>query len=459
MQYKQVNLELFDYKKDGEKESFRLRVTTPLRTEQSAESAYSITFGPELRTRLRLLELGTLDSPGEMSGMVALGRQLGQLLFPGDLSKHLYDCLNHVGNYNGLRIQLQTASFVLANIPWEYAWVEPPDSSAVGGFLGLNKRISLVRYEALSSPLGRLSPVPNTRPRLAALLADPGPPDYEALRLAVERQKMEEALQKLTRGDAAKTPYLEYKFYNEVTITDLENVADEDVHVFHFAGHGKFQAEEGEAYKSISGSGHIVIFDDDKKPREFSVESLAQTLNGSAVRLAVLGACETGRRDNECAWSGIAPALARANIPAVVAMQYKIKDSNAIAFTRVFYKNLAEHHSIDMAVNAGRVSVRGRNPPNDRDWGVPVLYFRAQENDGIIFPPDEAVPVTQQDDYQSEALGKVELVLLDALANLSEQMRDRRRERPASMKRCANCGVENASEANFCMNCREPFAK
>ncbi|HEX8144196.1 MAG TPA: CHAT domain-containing protein [Pyrinomonadaceae bacterium] len=459
MQYKEINLELFDYKRDGEKESFRLRVTTPLRKEQSIESAYSVCFGSELRLRLRKLELGTLDKTGEMSELIKLGRQLGQLLFPGDLSQHLYYCLNEVGNENGLRIQLKTASFVLANIPWEYAWVEPLDSSPVSGFLGLNRRISLVRYEVLSSPLSPLRPVPNARPRLAALLADPGPPDYETLRLEVERQKMEKALENLTRADAARTPYLDYKFYNEVTITDLENVADEDVHVLHFAGHGMFQAEEGEAFKSISGSGHIVIFDDDKNPRKYSVESLAQTLNGSAVRLAVLGACETGRRNNECAWSGIAPALARVNIPAIVAMQYKIKDSNAIDFSRRFYKNLAEHHSIDMAVTAGRLAVKGRNTDDDRDWGVPVLYLRAQENDGVIFPPEEASPVTRRDNYQSEVLGNAGVVLLDALATLGERMLDRRRQPPATMKRCANCGVGNPAEANFCMNCREQFAK
>jgi hypothetical protein len=422
MLYEPLNLELFDYKKDGEQESFRLRVTTPIRKEQSISDAKTVTFDHELRLRLRQLETRTLDA----DGLVELGKQLGELLFPGELSTHLYDCLNGVGNDNGLRIQLKMASFVLANIPWEYAYVEPKDSSAVGGFLGLNKRISLVRYEELSSPLGRLGPVSGAKPRLAALLADPGPP-YETLKLADERQKMEDALKKLTRADADRTPYLDYKFYDEVTITDLEDVADEEVHVLHFAGHGTFKAEEGAAFTNISGSGHIVIFDDDKKPWEFPVENLAQTLNGSAVRLAVLGACETGRRGEECAWSGIAPALARVNIPAVVAMQYKIKDINAIAFIRAFYKNLADHHSIDQAVGAGRVAVRNRNTPDDRDWGVPVLYLRAQKNDGVIFPPDDAMPVSRQDDYQQETFGKAGVVLLDALASFSEEVRGRRR--------------------------------
>src|ERR1044071_549468 len=129
MQYQPLNLELSDYRKEGETESFRLRVTTPLRTEQSSGDARQVTFGSDLRTRLRLLELRRLDEPG----LIELGEMLGRLLFPDELSSHLYDCLNHVGNDNGLRIQIKTGSFALANIPWEYAYVKPPDDSAVGG--------------------------------------------------------------------------------------------------------------------------------------------------------------------------------------------------------------------------------------------------------------------------------------------------------------------------------------
>jgi len=44
-------------------------------------------------------------------------------------------------------------------------------------------------------------------------------------------------------------------------------------------------------------------------------------LRGNSVRLAVLGGCETGRRDGVNAWSGIAPALIKQQIPAAIANQ------------------------------------------------------------------------------------------------------------------------------------------
>jgi hypothetical protein len=456
MQYEKMNLELFGYKRDGETESFRLRVTSPLRVEQSYEDSFGVSFGQELRTRLRLLEERTLDAPGEQTGLIALGKQLGQLLFPGDLRQHLYDCLNHIGYDKALRIQLKTGSFGLANIPWEYVYVESPDPTAVGGFLALNKNISLVRYEIQAAPLGTLSPLPDIKPRLVALMADPGPPQYQSLKLINERKKMEEALEKLTRPTPNKTHYLDYKFYEDATITDLEDAIAEGIHVLYFAGHGSFKAEQGEAFKSIAGFGHIVIFDDDKKPREFSVESLVKNLNNSGIRLAVLGACETGRRGDECAWSGIAPALARANIPAVVAMQYKIEDKNAIFFSRAFYKSLAEHNSVDIAMTKGRLAIDSRSSPGERDWGVPVLYLRAQENDGVIFPSSAVPAVSRQDDFQTGEVGKVLLKLLDSAVTLSQG--EHRRERSARTKPCAECNVVNPFEANFCMNCRAAFA-
>ena len=80
------------------------------------------------------------------------------------------------------------------------------------------------------------------------------------------------------------------------------------------------------------------------------------------------------------------PALTRAGIPAVIGMQYKIADTSAIAFSRNFYRTLAAHQSIDEAVTAGRLAVLTRSSEDEFDWAVPVLYLRADEEQGILFP-------------------------------------------------------------------------
>ncbi len=81
-------------------------------------------------------------------------------------------------------------------------------------------------------------------------------------------------------------------------------------------------------------------------------------------------------------WSGIAPALLKERIPAVVANQYGIQDRCAIAFTRAFYQALAGGLPIERAVAAGRIAIYNTDN-HGRDWGVPVLYLRT--GDGRLF--------------------------------------------------------------------------
>jgi hypothetical protein len=100
--------------------------------------------------------------------------------------------------------------------------------------------------------------------------------------------------------------------------------------------------------------------------------------------VALLGACDSGRRDGVSAWTGVAPALVERGLAAVVAMQYEVLDDQAVAFSQMFYSALAAGLSIDEAVSAGRLSMLDPDDPGGVEWGVPVLYLRSA--DGIIFP-------------------------------------------------------------------------
>lgn len=80
-------------------------------------------------------------------------------------------------------------------------------------------------------------------------------------------------------------------------------------------------------------------------------------LRALGVRLALLGACETARRDKVNVWNGVAPALMNVGIAAGL--------------------------SLDEAMSAGRVGILYEAPDDGIDWGVPVLYMRA--GDGVVF--------------------------------------------------------------------------
>ncbi len=83
-------------------------------------------------------------------------------------------------------------------------------------------------------------------------------------------------------------------------------------------------------------------------------------LRGCGVQLA-LGACQTGRRDEQTVWSGVVAALMQAGIPATVAMQYTIWDDSAMAFSRHFYQALLAGLPLDQAVSGvAGVKVRWR---------------------------------------------------------------------------------------------------
>jgi hypothetical protein len=92
-------------------------------------------------------------------------------------------------------------------------------------------------------------------------------------------------------------------------------------------------------------------------------------------------------------WSGIAPALIKAQIPAVVANQYSIRDDCAIAFSRGFYSALVGGLPIDLATSLGRKAAFNADKEG-RDWGVPVLYLQAE--DGTLFEGAADAGVRQQ---------------------------------------------------------------
>jgi hypothetical protein len=376
MRYRNLDVEAFGYQAANDVECFRVRVAGSPAGEQKLADAQVVTLPSDLRQQLRWLEERRLD----LMQMIALGEDLAALLFPSRARSFLNRSREQLEEGEGLRIRLKLDTYSLTDLPWEYVYVPrldtPPDQKSPEGFLALDRRISLVRYEVLGQAPGSLEPTGTGPLRLVALLADPDEPDYPHLDLDIEQQNIQQAL--------AKMSGIRAEFYPDATIEMLEDALVSETHIFHFAGHGRFVGDLGESYGSLEGAGFIVLLGDDRQTVLFSAERLALNLAGRGVRLAVLGACEAGRRDRVNAWTGVTPALTRAGIPAVVGMQYTIRDLNAVAFSRRFYRALAAGQPIDAAVTDGRLAIYNCSGEDERDWGVPVLYLRAEE--GVLFP-------------------------------------------------------------------------
>ncbi len=378
--YRNLDLEAFGYQQTAEGiESFRVRVAGSPAGGQKLADAEEVTVPEDLRKRSRWLSKGKLNLPE----MIGLGENLAALLFPPRARSFLERSRERLEDDEGLRIRLRLDTYALTDLPWEYVYLPGPDTPAdqkgAEGFLVLDRRVSLVRYEVMGQAPGSLDPVGDAPLRLVMLMANPDDPAYHELKLDVEWKHVEEALEPVPNIRAEPHP--------DATLQTLEDALTREVHVFHFAGHGRFEGSLGAAFGSQEGKGFIVLLDEERKAFRFAAEKLAQNLRGRGVRLAVLGACEAARRDQVNAWTGVAPALMRAGIPAVVGMQFKIQDANAIAFSRRFYRALAAGQPIDAAVTDGRLAIYNRGGEDERDWGVPVLYLHLNAGaEGVLFP-------------------------------------------------------------------------
>ena len=385
MKYLNLNLELFSYSKDDKGEQFRVRVANSPAGEQNLSEAETVSLSDGLRARLRSLERRRLTLPE----MIAVGEELGDALFPPRVRSILARSQARLADQEGLRIRLMLDTYALADLPWEFSYLADPDTPAeqknVEGFVVLNRRLSLVRYQVLEQSVGKLDPVAEGKLRLVALLSNPD--NTEGLDLETERANIEKAV--------AEVPAIQAEFYPNATIDDLQEQILKGIHIFHFSGHGKFEGEMSGTYGTQEGKGFLSLTGAGGHEVDFSAQKLALSLAGRGVRFAMLGACDSSKVDQINAWTGIASALTRAGIPAVVGMQFSVFDHNAIIFSKIFYRALAAGLTVDEAVTEGRIAVVTRGDDEDRDFGVPVLYLRAEE--GVLFPQASRVdaPVPQ----------------------------------------------------------------
>jgi predicted ATPase len=120
-----------------------------------------------------------------------------------------------------------------------------------------------------------------------------------------------------------------------------------------------------------------------------SAMQLGVLLNRSGLRLVVLDACASGRLATD-ALRSLAPALIRAQVPAVVALQVTAPEEATCAFAGEFYRALAEGFPIDACVTEGRKAVMSAAGLRRPDWGIPVIYTRAPDDRLFERPAERA---------------------------------------------------------------------
>lgn len=316
--------------------------------------------------------------------LIEIGKQLTARLFPSEEIRNLFQsAINEAGAEGIVRLRLIINHPKLAQLPWEFCYLPVPGGQdSYDNFMALNPKFSIVRHEALDTKPPELSKEGQELIRLLAVTANVEA--YGELDLDSEKEAIQAALEDFSVSGVqlAWEPFVE-----NPTAGELTQALDKGVDLFHFAGHGEFKVTDVDLEtQEDKGSGSLILCKDktDNSPAPFSANLLAKHLQRAGVRVAVLGACESGRRDGVSPWTGVAPTLIREGIAAVVAMQYKVLDVLAMPFSKRFYTAIASGLSIDEAVSLGRLEMYREAGEGGIDWGIPVLYMRSSS--GVIFP-------------------------------------------------------------------------
>ncbi|MCK5057339.1 MAG: SUMF1/EgtB/PvdO family nonheme iron enzyme [Candidatus Aminicenantes bacterium] len=325
-----------------------------------------------LENRLQSLQISLLRSGGkrrrvnlpEEQKVQDFGRDLFEALLCGEVRSRFVVSQERVAGHKGLRVKLRIQSPELAALPWEFMY-----DDRQGEYLCLSKKTPVVRYIELPQSI---QPLKVKLPlRILGMIADPS--DLLHLDIEREKQRIEKAVENLQ-----KKGLLELTWMPGQTWRDLQEAMwSGPWHIFHFIGHGGFDAERDE--------GFICLADKEGKKQFMSATKLGRLLaDHGSLRFVLLNSCEGARGGSRDIFSSSASILVQRGIPAVLAMQYEITDRAAIEFARTFYKSLTygAGQPIDTSTAEARKAV-SIAVNNTLEWGTPVLYMRSP--DGRLF--------------------------------------------------------------------------
>jgi hypothetical protein len=261
----------------------------------------------------------------------------------------------------GLRITLRlTNSPRLMNYPWELLY-DPEDRR----FLAIYGTSPIVRY--IEIPFGITAKSVALPLRVLVVVA--APKNEQRLDSDQEWKNISLAMEPLVEKGEVFLERLE-----QPTLARLEEHLElHDYHILHFIGHG--------GYSSDAQEGFLVFEDEEGFSDHINGDVLGTIIRDNGIRLAVLNACEGARSSSAEPFAGVAQSLVFANIPAVVAMQFEVTDTAAVAFSRALYGSLANKFPIDLALSRARKKMYAAGKA--LEWATPVLYTRLR--DGKLF--------------------------------------------------------------------------
>lgn len=318
----------------------------------------------------------------ELAGLLAdglyaeVGQALYGVLFPeGEVRDSLAEALvvsRAERRPLTMQLHLDAASPALAHYPWELVH----DGQS---FLVADGAIALARYVD-SAPA--LTPARVEMP-LRILVVSPRPVNLAS---PTQRSAALAALEPLRQRGLVHVDVLTPPTYAALRQV-LSSAGYEILHFDGPSGYGLLDGQDPQAY--------LVFEDEQAGAFPVAGATLHNALFLSQLRLAVLTPpfVETARPRYLPALTslaGLAPALVKAGVPAVVAMQYPLSDEQNGRFAAQLYRSLAERAPLGTAV----AHARGQLLPPEGARFVPAVYLQDAQSTGELFvgPAAKAAP-------------------------------------------------------------------
>ena len=310
--------------------------------------------------------------------------QLGEALFDSLFDSKLgQDFINFYFQFvqekeQKLRIELDIDEQEMpefAALPWEFLCI--PERFNQGTiWLGTDPNLVFSRRRALWNSAKTIQLKPGEKLRIALAISAPedeGPVEYA---------EVQEYLEKLTKEQSEEIELL--PIINPATKVEIDKLLERKPHIFHFIGHGSF--EDG-AEKKV---GEIALGKKVGKKilaKWVDEQLFAQLFVRHRPGIVVLQACEGGKQSASEAFKGVASKIVAQSIPVVVAMQYKVQNATANAFSAEFYRRLAKGEPVDIAAQNGRRDVALQTDYSGNDFATPVIFMSVE--DGCLFQKEE----------------------------------------------------------------------
>lgn len=321
------------------------------------------------------------------------GMELYDALFTGQVGRKYQQLVGRAGPGAIMRLQLEISTFApeLHALPWERMFHVFSDQEVA---IAASAQTPFSRF--LITDADDLPPVEERPLRMLVAIANPTdlPARLAPIDVAAEAAALADLLKAqqgrvvptLLPGRSSLPPALRERLEQEgwrvidgVTSWSAIQRHLHGQHVLHILAHGQLKADEpgDEATTALllehEGNEQVAR----GAPERVLDQTISDGLAGVTPppRLIFLAACESAKRPLGSAnpFVGLGPKLARAGVPAVVAMQDLVPMQLAHELTGDFYRRLFEHGQVDRALNEARSLLFKRD---QFEWAIPVLFLR-----------------------------------------------------------------------------------